>query len=350
MSAEGQQFLDAAIQQTDASLDGVIDDMQQFLDLLFATGLATMSARDAEAQYQESLAGIGETVQELSEKYGGMGEALNETATDFDLTTEAGREANGAFQELAADGMDRVRASAEDGAGLPELQTQLNQTYDDLVAAAGQFGITGEAADALARSVLGVPDGIDVHTWMDDQAKRMAEDTKREVDRLDGRSITITTTFRTIGGAPAAGFGPTNRAGYATAEADGGVIPTVRAFAAGGEHHVAQIAPAGAWRLWAEPETGGEAYIPLSVAKRDRSTAILSDVARRFGYTLSAFEQGGQLRSMPYTPKAALVAPEPSHAAYSPTFEIHGADPSQVVAIADAKAAHHVQGISSWRR
>lgn len=79
--------------------------------------------------------------------------------------------------------------------------------------------------------------------------------------------------------------------------ADGGVInqyaaggiDQVEQYANGGrrgERHVAQIAPAGAWRVWAEPETGGEAYIPLSPRKRARSTAILDEVAARFGYTL----------------------------------------------------------------
>ncbi|MEV7599859.1 phage tail tape measure protein [Kitasatospora sp. NPDC089797] len=66
------------------------------------------------------------------------------------------------------------------------------------------------------------------------------------------------------------------------AYADGGIT----AFAQGSERHVAQIAPAGAMRLWAEPETGGEAYIPLSPAKRVRSERILGQVADRFGYQL----------------------------------------------------------------
>jgi TP901 family phage tail tape measure protein len=66
--------------------------------------------------------------------------------------------------------------------------------------------------------------------------------------------------------------------------AAGGV--DVRSYAAGGEHHAAQIAPAGAWRVWAEPETGGEAYIPLARAKRDRSTDILGRVADLFGFVL----------------------------------------------------------------
>lgn len=95
------------------------------------------------------------------------------------------------------------------------------------------------------------------------------------------------------------------------ANADGNVFNSVRAFANGGitsmtgggsdprmryawENHKAQIAPAGAMRLWAEPETGGEAYIPLSPAKRSRSTAILSDVADRFGYKLQQFNNGSE--------------------------------------------------------
>lgn len=55
---------------------------------------------------------------------------------------------------------------------------------------------------------------------------------------------------------------------------------------ANGESHVAQIAPAGAWRVWAEPETGGESYIPLAGEKRTQSTKILEKTADLFGYQL----------------------------------------------------------------
>lgn len=73
--------------------------------------------------------------------------------------------------------------------------------------------------------------------------------------------------------------------------ADGGIV---KAYANGGvEDHTAQIAPAGAMRLWAEPETGGEAYIPLADNKRARSTQILGAVADSFGYQLTPFADGG---------------------------------------------------------
>ena len=45
---------------------------------------------------------------------------------------------------------------------------------------------------------------------------------------------------------------------------------------------------AGAGTIFAEEETGGEAYIPLAPGKRGRSTAILAEVARLFGLNLSA--------------------------------------------------------------
>lgn len=73
-------------------------------------------------------------------------------------------------------------------------------------------------------------------------------------------------------------------------QADGGVL---QFFRQGGfsrqvrdAPHVAQFAPAGAWRVWAEPETGGEGYVPLAPSKRDRSTEIVRTIADMFGYRL----------------------------------------------------------------
>ena len=79
--------------------------------------------------------------------------------------------------------------------------------------------------------------------------------------------------------------GQYSQSGGPSAQADGSVL----SFYAGGgfhrERHVAQIAPAGAWRVWAEPETGGEGYIPLAKSKRRRSEAILGQIADIFGGT-----------------------------------------------------------------
>lgn len=89
----------------------------------------------------------------------------------------------------------------------------------------------------------------------------------------------------------------------------GPYIPTSSdPFARHAEGHVAQIAPAGSWRLWAEPETGGEAYIPLAMAKRGRSTALVADVARRFGYGLVPMAEGG-MWAVPASRSSGTVDP-----------------------------------------
>jgi hypothetical protein len=128
-------------------------------------------------------------------------------------------------------------------------------------------------------------------------------------------STTVRTIFQTLGQPPS---GIARAAGPQAAEqanggvwsgggiqrfANGGFSQAVKAFARGGrENHVAQIAR-GAWpaRVWAEPETGGEAYIPLSKAKRPRSLKILEEVAKTFGMSLfkMSFANGGTTGGSP---------------------------------------------------
>lgn len=74
--------------------------------------------------------------------------------------------------------------------------------------------------------------------------------------------------------------------------ADGGII---QQFADGGlsENHTAQIARRGSpIRIWAEPETHGEAYIPLARSKRNRSAKILKETANIMGYNISPRANG----------------------------------------------------------
>jgi hypothetical protein len=105
-----------------------------------------------------------------------------------------------------------------------------------------------------------------------------------EIDALKGQVIPITVAVQKAG-LQALQRDPRNAlvqasGGLVNYYANGALINSVRHNAEG---HLAQIAPAGAMRIWAEPETGGEAYIPLAPGKRARSSAILAEVAARFG-------------------------------------------------------------------
>jgi hypothetical protein len=108
---------------------------------------------------------------------------------------------------------------------------------------------------------------------------------------LRDRTVTVTTHYR-ITGTPGARVAYSKTGGHQF-EANGGVVDYyanggiqrggVRRFAMGSENHVAQIAPAGSWRIWGEPETGGEAYVPFARSKRPRSRMIAEETVRRLG-------------------------------------------------------------------
>lgn len=99
------------------------------------------------------------------------------------------------------------------------------------------------------------------------------------IERLTG---TKTVTIDMI-----AKYGPISPQYAATLpQADGG---NVRFFAGGGAHgenHVAQFSRAGTYRVWAEPETGGEWYLPDSPAKRSRSLQIAGQMLDGWGYDM----------------------------------------------------------------
>nr|DAS05821.1 MAG TPA: minor tail protein [Caudoviricetes sp.] len=59
------------------------------------------------------------------------------------------------------------------------------------------------------------------------------------------------------------------------------------------ERHDPQIAKAGAYRVWAEPETEGEAYIPFARSKRGRSRMIAAQAVQRLGGAVQWFANGG---------------------------------------------------------
>lgn len=110
-------------------------------------------------------------------------------------------------------------------------------------------------------------------------ATRNAAIIQNAIDNVRGKSVSILVNYKRTGydkdasGIPDMVQAPQARGSVLDFYASGGVR----------ENHTAQIAPAGAWRVWAEDETGGEAYIPLAPSKRVRSRAIAEETISRLG-------------------------------------------------------------------
>jgi hypothetical protein len=131
------------------------------------------------------------------------------------------------------------------------------------------------------------------------------------IDNIKPKNVSITTTWKEIGSPPSAPglrMPATIDGGYngylkdGAGRFPGGFRPQqVQAFANGGVVHEkpgnAKIyAPVSKFRVFSEAVTGGEAYIPLAASKRERSTAILAQVASQFGMKLTnaqSFADGG---------------------------------------------------------
>ncbi|WP_073741674.1 phage tail tape measure protein [Streptomyces sp. CB02115] len=175
--------------------------------------------------------------------------------------------------------------------------------------------------EALGFKIEKVPGSKNVKVTLPTGGPRKAADSiQARINALRGKEVTVTTRHVTIfdqlrqsnsDTADAIRRQAEAQARAAKKHADGAVVDY---FADGGvtggtgrERHVAQIAPAGSYRVWGERETGGEAYVPLAAAKRERSKAIVETVVDRFGGNVEWYADGGvrNARGRDYSPTLA---------------------------------------------
>ena len=242
-------------------------------------------------------------------------EAVKKNGRNLDIGTEAGRNNRKALDDVASSATTMRDAMIQNGAGTAEVTAKTQAARAEFLRVADAMGMDATKANELANQYGLIPGAVQtlvtapgaVNSKMDvagflNALNQVPPNKRTEVlsafDRggvsaaiaalqsvPESKTVTITTINRTI-------YQQYGSTGMTMMEANGGVVDF---YANGGfsrrENHVAQIAPAGAWRMWAEPETGGEAYIPLSVNKRKRSLDIWRETGRRLGVT--GFAEGG---------------------------------------------------------
>ncbi|MDQ0756069.1 phage tail tape measure protein [Arthrobacter sp. B3I4] len=209
--------LSDALAEIGVNADGTAGDLVKFADALLNAGLLNLSARDAARNYQEAIDAVSESI--------------TKNGTSLDIHTEKGRANQAALDAIAGSGMAVVQANAKNGESQEALQGNLNDTYNDLIAGAGQFGITGQAAIDLARDILKVPPGVSIESWMSSAAKTMAENTKAALGEIDGKTVNTyvnhheTTFIETVRSDSGANSGQgTSHDGRREAYASGGAI------------------------------------------------------------------------------------------------------------------------------
>jgi SLT domain-containing protein len=220
--------------------------MEQLATALLKLAGINLTAAQSDIQFRDSLTALSQSVKE--------------NGRSLDLNTVKGRANRSAVLDSISAALQHADALGKQSGGQVRAQRAFENSIPAIERQAAKLGLNKRQVDALIRSVGGLrPKTVDVGVVV--RGSNIA---------LSGARVSVAT----------AGGG---RAVRQTGFAHGGIA---KAFAQGGEHHIAQIARPGDMRLWAEPETGGEAYIPLAQSKRSRSTAILSSVAQTFGHRL----------------------------------------------------------------
>jgi TP901 family phage tail tape measure protein len=170
------------LEEVGLSAAGAVVDIDAFGNSLFNAGLLSLSASGAAIAYQDAIDKVSESVKK--------------NGTTLDINTEAGRANQGAFNALASAAIASAEATATETlatqgskAAQDQLQASLSQSYTDLIKAAGQFGITGDAADTMARKALGIPKNVDINAWIADHASTTLDGIKGKADALDGRQV-----------------------------------------------------------------------------------------------------------------------------------------------------------------
>lgn len=278
LTADQQAALLGRMPQYEAALEGVAvatelgtdatnrntDALQRNLDAMEARRAEALRSANAELNYKESLLDLRKAANEHTDVLKKNGDAMKGQQRS---AIEAKRELTStaaAWNELSN------KAQNVPGAYRGAIEA--------FVDAAMKMGMGRKAAQEYARELMEIPSKRATQVKLEGVSAAMQELSllDQELDwvaRSREARINVTTVY--------------SDAGYQTRgglqEADGGIVSY---YANGGlrrENHIAQIAPAGAYRMWAEPETGGEAYIPLAQSKRSRSRSIAEETVRLLG-------------------------------------------------------------------
>lgn len=256
-----------------AALSGTADDASGSIDDLSEKirdfGKGQLDVNSAERDFQAAIDSVTQSI--------------DDNGTSLDITTDAGRSNQQALDSIASSALAAAAAIYTQTGSQDQATAAVQSGRDALIAALGQFGITGQAAQDYADKLGLIPGNIGslIHIDGADTAVVEANRVKNALASIE-RNIDVAVNLHGAGNLATTG-------GLRIANAEGNILDF---YARGGfsENHVAQIS-AGVTRVWAEPETGGEAYIPLAASKRSRSLSIWAATGKRLG--VQGFADGG---------------------------------------------------------
>lgn len=273
--------------ETADQVNALSDQLDTLIEKLMEANGQNIDAVDANANYQASLADVSKEIDRQREAFVAAHGSADGFTVSLDENTEAGAQNASMLAGVAEDAQDAALAQFEvDKKTMGASKAtdvyigRLQTSRQNLINAAHAAGFNKDQVQALIDKVYRMPTAreIDIIANTASASRRISE----FMYSWNGRTIAVNVNAKINHNYAEGGY----------AFADGGTVE-YNAWGRMRESHMAQIAAAGAMRVWAEPETGGEAYIPLGSSKRGRSTEILDQVASMFGYDLVSRARAG---------------------------------------------------------
>lgn len=203
-------------------------------------------------------------------------DAVKENGQNLNENTRAGIENRRALVNLAS-AWNGQSDAAKNASG---AHKQARETF---IAVAEQMGMNKQAAREYADELMEIPPKRETKIQLESSlAMQKLQAVRSELASIDGSSATV---FINVRKPSISGFGPQIES------AQGNLLHFANGDVA--DAHQPELYRGGVTRVWGEPETGGEAYIPLrNDGRRPRARAIAAETVRLLGGT-AHFATGG---------------------------------------------------------
>lgn len=270
---------EAYLEQADA-VEELEDNLKKLLDQINRGNDANQNAITTSANYQETLDDVREQIRAITEGQEGYARTLDEGE-------QAGRDNMRLLQQQAEDARDYAEAQLFLDSNTADYMTRLEKARGVLIENAEAFGYSAEEAQGLADKIFELPTEHDIEVLLESTgAKEQIEAFQAFLDQQP-LTIGINPVMSGMSQYDLNGNGVVDKGepGWGVLKQADGAVVSYHANGSVSENHVAQIARAGEWRVWAEDETGGETYVPHAMSKRGRSEQIMAQTAAIFGGT-----------------------------------------------------------------
>jgi TP901 family phage tail tape measure protein len=226
---------------------------------LHGANMSMIQATDAlEASYDAASAAIDKN-----------GKTANKNHTELLATTDAGRANREALLGIADAATKAAQATLDQTGDLTKANDVITTARAQFITMAEKMGLSKTAAEKLADSLLKLPDVNPKVNVVIGEAEKNVERIRKEIDKIKGKTVNVEIHYGNTnsGGATAS----TNRWGGVYTHAAQGLVAA------------ATFRPSNpALYAFAEPATGGEAFVP-KFGNYARSTAIIDTAARWYG-------------------------------------------------------------------